>query len=266
MMLSALLLLGWVLPASASSLSYPTALVVNENGGVTGADNIWVGNYLYNVEFKNGTCNQLYSGCDEASDFAFLGFNEGGVQFRENPNPFGPFAYAEVEGVLAALDALDRLVFQNSWGNLLIQPDTNPTSTKGCSYSLLDNPTRNCEVLLPYAMNGSDEIYFASFNNANLELNDEVNYQPYGLLDQPLFDDQEGLCGALFSGLSPCAEFEDLWSRPRSANTSNNPKRTYAVFTYTGVSLAPEVVPIPATAWLLGSALGLLGWMRRKAS
>lgn len=28
----------------------------------------------------------------------------------------------------------------------------------------------------------------------------------------------------------------------------------------------PTVVPVPAAAWLFGSALGLLGWMRRKAS
>jgi len=26
------------------------------------------------------------------------------------------------------------------------------------------------------------------------------------------------------------------------------------------------VVPIPATVWLFGSALGLLGWMQRKAA
>jgi hypothetical protein len=25
-------------------------------------------------------------------------------------------------------------------------------------------------------------------------------------------------------------------------------------------------IPIPATAWLFGSALGLLGWLRRKAA
>jgi hypothetical protein len=32
---------------------------------------------------------------------------------------------------------------------------------------------------------------------------------------------------------------------------------TFATFT-------PEVIPVPAAVWLFGSALGLLGWMRRK--
>jgi hypothetical protein len=34
--------------------------------------------------------------------------------------------------------------------------------------------------------------------------------------------------------------------------------------TYRDASSPPAIVPIPATAWLFGSALGLLGWMRRK--
>jgi hypothetical protein len=28
--------------------------------------------------------------------------------------------------------------------------------------------------------------------------------------------------------------------------------------------IAPPVIPVPASVWLFGSALGLLGWMRRK--
>ena len=31
------------------------------------------------------------------------------------------------------------------------------------------------------------------------------------------------------------------------------------------VRMDVQVVPIPAAAWLFGGALGLLGWMRRKA-
>jgi hypothetical protein len=28
----------------------------------------------------------------------------------------------------------------------------------------------------------------------------------------------------------------------------------------------PSIIPIPAAVWLFGSALGLLGWMRREAT
>jgi hypothetical protein len=34
----------------------------------------------------------------------------------------------------------------------------------------------------------------------------------------------------------------------------------------TGTAPAAEVIPVPAAVWLMGSALGLLGWVRRKAS
>jgi hypothetical protein len=33
---------------------------------------------------------------------------------------------------------------------------------------------------------------------------------------------------------------------------------------YRGSTLPPAIVPIPATFWLFGSALGLLGWVRRR--
>jgi hypothetical protein len=33
-----------------------------------------------------------------------------------------------------------------------------------------------------------------------------------------------------------------------------------------GLVINPVVIPVPAAVWLFGSALGLLGWMRRKAT
>ena len=39
---------------------------------------------------------------------------------------------------------------------------------------------------------------------------------------------------------------------------------TEAYSTSTGYSVSTTVVPIPAAAWLFGSALGLLGWIRHK--
>jgi len=37
-------------------------------------------------------------------------------------------------------------------------------------------------------------------------------------------------------------------------------------FTLTALTDGISVVPVPAAVWLFGSALGMLGWMRRRAA
>lgn len=41
------------------------------NGVLTSATGVDVGGTLYDVEFRDGTCAELFSGCDEAADFVF---------------------------------------------------------------------------------------------------------------------------------------------------------------------------------------------------
>jgi len=45
-----------------------------ERGQLLGASSVDAGGTLYNVEFLDGTCIDLYSGCDEVSDFTFQSF------------------------------------------------------------------------------------------------------------------------------------------------------------------------------------------------
>src|SRR6185503_10562256 len=46
-------------------------LLVNGSGVLTGAQNVRVGGTLYDVTFVDGTCTNVFVGCDSVSDFDF---------------------------------------------------------------------------------------------------------------------------------------------------------------------------------------------------
>lgn len=58
-------ILGVAQPASAATL------LIDANGQLTGATGVNVQGSLYDVAFVDGTCAELFSGCDALSDFAF---------------------------------------------------------------------------------------------------------------------------------------------------------------------------------------------------
>ena len=61
------LAVGLVLMAGSAQ-----AATLNVVGGqLMGASNVLVDGNLYDVQFLDGTCIDLYNGCDEASDFTF---------------------------------------------------------------------------------------------------------------------------------------------------------------------------------------------------
>lgn len=54
-------------------------------------------------------------------------------------------------------------------------------------------------------------------------------------------------------------DYEANWGNPQPQVISTEDFRIYAAFSV-------SAVPIPGTAWLLGSALGLLGWVKRNTA
>jgi hypothetical protein len=117
--LATVLVMSICLSASANATTLNVA-----GGQLLGASNVDVGGVLYDVVFTDGSCIDLFSGCDDSSDFAFT---------------------AEAEA-LAVATALDQQVFiDGPEGNF----DTLPGLTSGCG-----NPTL-CEVYVPYATNGT---------------------------------------------------------------------------------------------------------------
>ena len=112
----------WLLLAAGTALSAPI-LIVDVNGKLTGAHNVEVNGILYDVEFRDGTCADLFSGCD---------------------NPVTDFPFTTPADAFAAAAALLAQVFVDGTAPALF--DSNPALTLGCG------TTTVCGVFTPYAL------------------------------------------------------------------------------------------------------------------
>jgi len=117
-LVSAVVLLTDPMAARAVSLQ------IDGSGFLTGATGVNVGGTLYDVQFLDGSCISLFTGCDNATDdFAFT---------------------TGADAVLAAQALLDQ-VFRNTSSG---QFGTVPGLTNGCNNSGLGF----CGVWIPYAL------------------------------------------------------------------------------------------------------------------
>jgi hypothetical protein len=112
--------LAVVLVLMASGAQAATLNVVG--GQLMGASGVDVGGSLYDVQFLDGTCIDLYNGCDEVSDFTFQ---------------------TQASAVLASQALLDQ-VFLDGVDGLF---DSVPQLTNGCEL-----PGTNCYSVTPYSL------------------------------------------------------------------------------------------------------------------
>ena len=134
--ITAAVVLAGSAPTSAATLN----VVGNQLVGASGVD---VGGTLYDVQFLEGTCISLYSGCDSVSDF-----------------PFQTTAAAN----LASQSLLDQVFIDGPPGNF----DSSPQLTQGCSSSSL------CIVVTPDAHQIPSSLFLSSLHNSDVEANDLV--------------------------------------------------------------------------------------------
>jgi hypothetical protein len=144
-------------------LAVPTAahavtLHVDANGILTGASGVNVAATLYDVQFLDGSCISLFTGCDNATDdFAFT---------------------TEAHALIAAQALLDQVFTDSPLG----QFDSVVDLTNGCTNS----GQGFCGVFIPYALSnvGVDVADSVDAENFFLEEADRVLQGPIG----PAFD------------------------------------------------------------------------------
>ncbi len=111
------------------------AATLNVVGGqLLGASGVDVGGTLYNVEFLDGTCIALFSGCDSVIDFMFTTSSE----------------------ALAASQALLDQVFTDGVSGSF---DDDTTLTNGCTHTLV------CDAATPYELSGVEKVFVAIAEN-----------------------------------------------------------------------------------------------------
>jgi len=109
-MKNTLLGLGLLVTIFCSSISYGAVLNI-QNGILFGATGVDVNGVLYDVSFQDGTCPELYNGCDQDSDFPFS-------------NPQNDVTL----GLAANLALLDQVLIDSPLGAF----DSAPELTNGC--------------------------------------------------------------------------------------------------------------------------------------
>jgi hypothetical protein len=143
-----LLIFGLVLsPAQAAFLQIDAV-----SGKLTGATGVMVEGSMYDVQFQEGTCTSLFSGCGDLSDFTF----QSGAS------------------ALAASQALLDQVFLDVGGSLDTAFDMIPGLSLGCAAM---SPV--CVAMTPYALGNGNTLFTGS----------SVNHGAFdGLADNALLD------------------------------------------------------------------------------
>lgn len=117
-------------------------LDIDDSGQLMGAKNVAVGGSLFDVEFVEGLCSEVFSGCNESSDFTF---------------PTAELA------TLASNALLDSVILDSALGSF----DSNPTLTQGCEYAYY------CNIATTFLLDSGSSAWVSAWNRAGASSADD---------------------------------------------------------------------------------------------
>ena len=108
-----------------SSPAFALSLQVDGTGQLTGATGVDVGGSLYDVQFVDGTCIAVFSGCDENADFTFQN---------------------RADATIASQALLDMVFIDGASGLF----DSTPSATVGCEFGI--GIIHTCSTATPFML------------------------------------------------------------------------------------------------------------------
>lgn len=127
----------------SSCMNIANAGLIVDNGELLGATEIDINGTLYDVSFVEGSCSDLFNGCDEVSDF---------------------FWQTAADALAASEALLDDVLLDSTSGNF----DTDPESIFGC-----DNLT-NCQISTVWGISVPGYVQVSWVDNYNVVSGDRA--------------------------------------------------------------------------------------------
>lgn len=198
--------------------------LIVEGGVLQGADNVMVDGVAYDVRFVDGSCFALYEGCNSAGDFVFD---------------------TKKEAAAATAALLRDVLVDGAAGNF----DSDPSLVAGCDAS-------RCNIFSAYGINRSRALLSTA---SNTERRDRVS---------------SSRVSASRDTTANARGTYAVWSL--RTETSDEPETVVVRFVAPQLEVlappdlnasspnAPGQIPEPGVLALLGLAVPLLGWARRR--
>lgn len=147
------------------------ATLIVDGGILKGAIGVNVSGNLYDVQFVDGTCQQLFNGCNEISDFPFK---------------------TKSEAISAGQALLDQVFLDGPWGNF----DSIPQLTKGCV-----NGFGSCHIIIPHTifLDGTPPTFSAVWFENYVKNNGDKVYYTVG----PGTEDTKNFTAKVYAQFNP---------------------------------------------------------------
>jgi hypothetical protein len=144
-------------------------------GELRGASGVDVGGTFYDVQFLDGTCIDLFNGCDALSDFTFNSL---------------------ASATLASQALSDQVFLDGAEGNF----DSQPSLTRGCE------AVEVCYLLTPFNITNGTGVVTSIYGNHSTEVFDAVGVATFPHSEPSFLLPLEGATWALFSPATPVPE------------------------------------------------------------
>lgn len=173
--------------------------------------------------------------------------------------PGGYMTWAKAVEWIAAMNTANYLGV-NTWR----LPTVTDTGASGCNFAYTGT---DCGWNVDLSTGEMAHLYYSTLGNLGYYTTSGIGPQPgWGLSNTGPFSNLQPY--VYWSGTTYAPNPSNAWDFGFYSGAQNNYDKSFSSYGFYAWAVSPgdvgAAVPVPAAAWMFGSALGVLGWIRRR--